>query len=85
MMDDCWEFDGWLDDGTHAGRQYRAVYALYHGQIRRGYQIHHICHNGACYNPRHLEQLTVAAHKRRHRARPTVGVSAGRRTKGEWW
>src|SRR5262245_33305662 len=37
------------------------------GPIPKGQQIHHRCHNKACSNVEHLELLSAAEHRAKHR------------------
>jgi hypothetical protein len=67
----CW---GWRGDFDHEGRPvykfqkaYRVSYALYRGPITGGEDIHHKCFNRQCVNPAHLQKLTKAEHKAKHR------------------
>jgi len=65
----CWR---WL--GTVGGNKrpylgghlaYRVAYELYVGPIPEGMEIDHLCGNGQCVNPGHLEPVTSAENKRR--------------------
>ncbi len=44
------------------------VYVYEHaiGPVPEGKQLHHVCHNKACYNPTHLLPLTRSEHRRLH-------------------
>ena len=44
---------------------HRAVYTLYIGEIPEGFHIDHLCGNTICYNPAHLEAVTVRENVRR--------------------
>lgn len=55
-------------DGEHLA--HRWSYAHHVGAIPAGHELHHTCGVKRCVNPAHLEPLTPAEHKRRHRARP---------------
>lgn len=46
---------------------HRVVWARAHGRIPEGHQLHHVCGTRACINVEHLELLTPAEHRRRHR------------------
>lgn len=41
---------------------HRLSYLVYIGDIPEGYCIHHICRVKACFNPKHLQAVTVKEH-----------------------
>ena len=65
----CWR---WLGAMGGNGRPYlghniayRVAYELSHGPIAVGLEIDHLCGNGWCVNPGHLEPVTAQENKRR--------------------
>ncbi len=65
----CWRWRGKMGGngrpylGQHLA--YRVAYELYVGPIPEGMEIDHLCGNGQCVNPGHLEPVTSAENKRR--------------------
>ena len=68
--DDCWEWQGSCGSQGY-GQSYwhpvkraigahRVAYLLTHGDIPKGLQVAHKCHNKRCCNPAHLEAQTNA-------------------------
>lgn len=70
----CWDWVGRLDPDGYSVffvervgvRGHRFSYEKFVGPIESGNVIHHKCHNKACINPEHLEQMTPVAHKNEH-------------------
>ncbi len=72
----CWEWTGTKDShgygklrpsGTRTTTPAHAVaYQIFVGQIRTGYELHHLCENHSCVNPDHLELVTRKEHTVRH-------------------
>ena len=66
----CWEWQGNLSVKGYGriglrGKLYKAhriCYELFYGKIPKGNDIHHICKNKRCCNPRHLENMTHSDH-----------------------
>lgn len=81
--DGCWLWTGSTDSdgyglvwqGRHV-KAHRFAYALVHGAIPAGLQIHHRCEDPACCNPDHLELVSPREHQARH---PLSGATAGKR------
>lgn len=46
---------------------HRVAWALAHGTITEGWEIHHACENHGCVNVEHLELIPPTEHRRRHR------------------
>ncbi len=68
--DECWP---WLGAVTGSGyghfyrdkvnyQVHREVYAIAHGPIPEGHDIHHTCGARNCHNPHHLEALSRSEH-----------------------
>jgi hypothetical protein len=45
-----------------ARKAHRAAYIMFVGPIPKDRQLHHTCHNRACWNPEHLVCVTVKQH-----------------------
>jgi hypothetical protein len=45
---------------------HRTAYELKNGPIPKGFDIHHKCENVRCINPKHMELVEHAQHKRKH-------------------
>jgi len=70
----CWEWIGGTNgvgygmirvgsmvDGTRARvLTHRLAYQLWRGQIPKGLVLDHLCRNRICFNPHHLEAVTMA-------------------------
>jgi len=51
--------------GIYRGRPvYRRVYEHFRGQLTPGLELHHLCGNGLCCNPDHLQPVTRRQHRR---------------------
>lgn len=46
---------------------HRYAYEIAFGRIPEGLQLHHLCGERRCVNPDHLEALSCADHRRRHK------------------
>jgi hypothetical protein len=75
--DGCWYWQGAVSGGYgmvrvggRAGRgvgAHRIYYEQHIGPIPVGHHLHHLCGNGLCVNPAHLEPMEASAHLRLHR------------------
>lgn len=73
--DECWEWIGTTTPEGHGrlhvgGRPvsaHRLSLKMQGVEIPKGFHVHHICENPPCVNPEHLEVVSPADHKRRHR------------------
>lgn len=84
----CWVYGGQPSydsvQTTYAGRRrllHRMIYEAEFGPPPADYLIAHICRNGKCLNPRHLQALDPAAHRARRRGRPLRNRQAEMLTK----
>jgi hypothetical protein len=82
--DGCWEWQKARSDRGYAvagapwqrgyvTSAYRVAYEVFAGRIPEGCVLHHLCRNGLCVNPAHLEPIS-------HRQ----NVLIGRMDRGEW-
>jgi hypothetical protein len=69
----CWEWSGTNGLGygyvTYQGSYrvvHRLLYELSTGNSTKGFDLHHICVNRKCVNPRHVTPLTRSEHKKLH-------------------
>ena len=75
----CWEWEGRVESNGYAqakyggqrGQVHRLVYEALVGPIPDGLTLDHLCENKRCYNPAHLEPVTIAENIRRARAKIT--------------
>jgi hypothetical protein len=63
----CWRENGKLVSGKTSTLAAR-LWLLQGGEIKEGFEVHHICRNGRCHNPDHLQILTAEEHKAIHAA-----------------
>lgn len=74
-VDSCWVYTknlNWKGYGTFKieGKFYkvhRVSFYLFNGELVSGLVIDHICYNRACFNPKHLRQVTNAFNLQRPR------------------
>lgn len=70
---ECWEWPhgryragyGSVVYGGRNGYTHRLSYDAHRGPIPEGMHIDHLCRNRACWNPAHLEPVTLAENNRR--------------------
>lgn len=74
----CWEWTGSLMGGYKTDKYgqfssmgkptyaHRWSYTYFNGEIPKGKQIHHKCHNTKCVNPSHLEAVTQIENGLKH-------------------
>lgn len=65
----CWNWTGYIDasgygqvrmpDGPRTLGTHRVSYETFVGPIPDGLHLDHLCRNRACFNPEHLEPVTV--------------------------
>lgn len=76
IPDCCWEWTGAGADDRYGRVQadapsrelllaHRVAYEIAHGPIPPGLTVDHLCRNGACVNPEHLEAVPLAVNLRR--------------------
>jgi len=61
-----WGYGQFWYQGKFTGA-HRFSYFLEHGEIKSKLEIHHICRNRRCVNPKHLEAISRQEHNRRWR------------------
>lgn len=88
--DACWPWKGGLDRGGYGrfqtGRKFfaahRVAFGLSKGPIEPGLVLDHLCHNRACCNPAHLEQVTSRENTMRGQATCSEPMRSGRCQRG---
>lgn len=71
----CWEWTARLSDRGYAVldidnktvRVHKYLWEHLHGQVPKGKELDHLCHNKCCINPNHLEPVTHLENMRRRR------------------
>lgn len=80
---DCWEWTASLNEDGYGyfrfngsmAKSHRVSYQFYYGEIPKGKQVNHLCHNRKCVNPYHLYAGT-------HQDNMNDKVNAGRQAIG---
>lgn len=73
--DECWIYDDWATNNagypcvSYKGKAYGCHVLAYlrankQEKIPKGFEIAHLCNEKLCWNPKHLVQLTVQAHRK---------------------
>lgn len=80
----CWIWQwGKSHKGTRGMLNNVQAYHIYHekykGPIPEGLEIDHLCFNGLCVNPEHLEDVTHQENMRRRNMRPQNKHVGGRK------
>lgn len=74
----CWLWTGTSPNGRYGSMKWRGrrilahriSYAIHCGPVPNDMVVDHLCHNGFCVNPEHLEMKTQLANTRR--AKPAI-------------
>ena len=89
IIEQCWLYEGYLKDGY--GRSggvgvHRLAYEAIRGPIQAGMTIDHLCRVRHCYNPFHMEIVSMSENLRR-RPRVTHCVHGHEYTEANtyWW
>ena len=80
----CWLWEGAKTRGGYGNftvngksvRAHRWIWELINGPVPKGFDVHHVCGNRACMNPRHLRAV---AHGENMREAARRGVFSGER------
>lgn len=64
----CWQWTGYLNPGGYANfrigkkmfKVHRVSYEYFVGQIKERLTLDHLCRNRGCFNPAHLEPVSLA-------------------------
>ena len=88
--DECWLWTGALQQPRGYGKlrvgrrgqsnvyAHRLAWAIMVGPIPPGYDVHHVCGNKRCCNPKHLQLIAREDHIRERGGSPEVVMPGGR-------
>lgn len=64
----CWEWEDKVGQvlQSHDWYAYHRAWKLFKGQIPKNHDLHHVCTNGWCCNPDHLNSMEKEEHRSHH-------------------